>query len=322
MNDSYSAARIHAMRTKLIKPEEYSRLLRMSAEEIVSYLHATEYREDIDALALKELEDLEVIDKVIARNAAREMDKLQRISGEEHAAVLRIALHENDIWNITVIADAITGGIDAKEALRLYAKRGAHDPLQFAGARSIEELGRLASGIFPGLAKSKTPETLPELRDLLYTESLRQHAGPLQQHFIDEENIIRLIMLKRDGLRPEEILAKLMPGGTIRQATLRKATGAATAAGALDTLRATGYAIVIEAAQAELQQGPMVHFEAELHLAVLRRIRKEAITHPLHAELLMRYLAEKELERQNIRLLIKGKRLGLGEEFIKQHLTI
>jgi vacuolar-type H+-ATPase subunit C/Vma6 len=30
MNDSYSAARIHAMRTKLIKPEEYSRLLRMS----------------------------------------------------------------------------------------------------------------------------------------------------------------------------------------------------------------------------------------------------------------------------------------------------
>jgi V/A-type H+/Na+-transporting ATPase subunit C len=308
MNDSYSATRIQVMRTKLIKHADYERLLKMSESEIIAFLQATEYKQDIDALSLKDLEDLEVIDKIIAHNNDRMLLKLQKISSDNFKIALDAFLVENDAWNLKIIAESVTSSNDAKEMLNRYAKRGTFDPLQFTNAKSIEELSKLASKRFAALRKH--PTTLPQFIDALHNRK-RTHMP----QFIDEENILRLLMHKREKVQVEQIMERMSKGGTVPRSALKAAASAATIQDAIQLLRTTKYG-------KSLQHDSMADIEASLHHDIIRRIRKAAGIYPLQAEVLVRYLTEKDIEIANLRLLIKGKHLGLEEEFLREQLVI
>jgi V/A-type H+/Na+-transporting ATPase subunit C len=324
MNDSYSAARLHVMRTKLLRQQQYEQLLKMGDKEIIGFLQNTDYRQDIDAVALKDLENLEAIDQVIAHNTARELRKLKNISSPSYRKALQVILDENDRWNIKLIAEAIAGSSDPREALKRYGKTGTFDPQQFAGAKTIEELARAASRKIPSLRKR--PTTLTALRDALQQESGMAHLlarmPRAQKYRVDEANLLRLLMLKRDKLAGQQIMARLKHGGTVDRSMLREAANAATPEDSLRVLRTTKYAKAIIAAQEQLQTGSLVRFEEELHAEVLGRMVREAVSAPLHVELLLRYLSEKEIEHTNIRLLVKGKRLHLEESFLREHLIM
>jgi vacuolar-type H+-ATPase subunit C/Vma6 len=316
MTDSYSAARIHAMRTQLIKKADYERMMKMSEREIVGFLQATEYRQDIDALAIKELDDLEVIDRIIAHNAQRTYEKLRRISSPGFTAALNLILEENDAWNLKVIADAIAGGTSPAEALKRYSRKGTFDPLPLSHAKSIEELGKLIAGRLPWM--NPLPQTLADFRGALHKrERLRHKPLPLtQKYFIDEMNITTLLLLKKDKLQPEHIMRHMQRGGSIPASALRDAARASDLAQALAALRTTKYG------QSLAQHDSMVRTEAELHNQVLRMVRTGAISRPMRPDVLLRYIAEKDIEHENIRLLVKGKRLGLEEGFIREHLVV
>jgi V/A-type H+/Na+-transporting ATPase subunit C len=308
MNDSYSATRIQVMRTKLIKHAEYEHLLKMSESEIIAFLQATEYKQDIDALALRDFEDLEVIDKIIARNNDRMLAKLQKISSRNFRIALNLFLEENDAWNLKIIAESIVSKHDAREMLQRYAKKGTFDPSLMAGAKTIEELSKLASKFVPVLHKH--PATLPNFIDTLNMRR-REHMPQL----IDEENILRLLMHKREKMQVEQIMERMSKGGTIPRSALRIAATAENVEAAVQVLRTTKYGKA-------LQKDSMTGIESALRHEIVQRIRKAAGIYPLQAEVLIRYLAEKDIEIANLRLLIKGKHLGLEEEFLREQLVI
>jgi V/A-type H+-transporting ATPase subunit C len=320
MNDSYSAARVHVMRTKLIVPSQYERLLKMGEKEIIGFLQTTEYRKDVDAVALKDLNDLEMIDQVIAHNLKRELQKLRMVASTSYAVVLDALLSENDRWNLLLIAESITSGVDASSIIKRYGKTGTFEPLQFAAAKSIDELAKAASSKFGVLRKR--PSTLVAFRDLLSQEGsvVRKKKTKAQRYHVDEENLLKLVMLKREKLSGQQIMLRLKRGGTIDRTALKEAANAATSEDALRALRNTKYSSVFAAATD--QKGSMVRFEEELHAQVLKRVVRDSVSSPLHVQLLLRYLAEKEIEHSNIRLLIKGKRLGLEEQFLREHLVV
>ena len=314
MNNSYSATRIQVMRAKLIKRADYERLLKMSEMEIIGYLQATEYREDIDAIALKDLDDLETVDKIIARNTDRLLKKLKSISSKEFMDELLRTLHENDKWNIKVIAESIIGEKDAKDMLNRYAKRGTFDPQQFANVKTLEELSKHASRKVPELRNH--PKTFTELIDALGVSKLRGHTTS-DAYLIDERNLAKLLMLKRDKVSPDQIVKRLERRGTVSKGILREAANAASLQDTIKALRSTKYATLVDSANLSL-----VKFEYDLHHDILKRIRRVSGTYPLSADVLVRYLAEKDIESSNLRLLIKGKRLGLEEAFLKEQLVV
>lgn len=322
MNDSYAATRIHVMRTKLISPEEYDRLLKMSDREVINYLQSTEYREDVDALAIKDLEDLEVVDKILTRNDERMLRKLRRISGRNFQMVLGQVLLRNDLWNLTVIAEAIEGKKDPKDALERYGKMGTLDPAQFVEARTVQELARMAAEHVPGI-DAEVDNLAAFTSQLAARRGIEGGATKLatDAYLVDEQNLLNLVRLKRDRLSPERITALFMRGGRIPFALLEKAAKAATLKDALETLRQTEYAAVIGNALDALEEDTLVRFEQELHKAIAQRIRRITRLRPLGVEILINYLTEKDIERVNLRLLIKGKRLGLDEDFIREHLV-
>jgi V/A-type H+-transporting ATPase subunit C len=325
MNDSYAATRIHVMRTKLIKPDEYERLLKMSDKEVINYLQSTEYREDVDALSVKDLENLESVDKILSHHGERIMRKLERISSKRFKALLAEVLMRNDLWNIMVVAEAIAGENDTKEAIALYGRRGTLDPMLFAGAKTIKELVQAAKEHIPDLGE--VPGEYVELmralasRRSIAAKDLIVHRGT-DRLFIDEQNISNIVRLKREGIPATSIIRMLADGGTLGKDMLEKAASEQTLEGALAQLRASPYRAVIERAIDALKEESLVRFENDLHKEIVTRIRKLTRLHPLGVEVLIHYLTEKDIERTNLRLLIKGKRLGLTEGFLREHLIV
>jgi vacuolar-type H+-ATPase subunit C/Vma6 len=302
MNDSYTAARIHVMRTKLLG--EYSKLLKMSEKELLAYLQTTAYRDDINALRLADLEDLEVVDAVIASNQRRELAKLSKIASPNFKRFLEEMQKNNDLWNIAVIADAISGNTSVTNALQKYARMGTFDPVTFTNAKSLDELAKASAKRFPQLRNAKTAADFQEA-----AQKKTLPKSPVRKFLIDEQNIIMVLLRKRSKTPVQKILKSIIRGGTI-DASIRRAAMAPDLAQALQILYTTSYAPALE----DLS---LVRIEAELHAEVLRRMRHTNA--PLGIELLLRYLAEKEIEHANLRMLLKGKRLGLSEQFIREH---
>ena len=317
MADSYAATRIHVMSTKLIQSADYDRLLKMSDKEVINYLQETEYKEDV--LNVESLEDLENVDRIIALNSQRTVRKLQSISSKAFQQALTGMLRRNDRWNLRVIAESLAGEHDPKEALEKYKKQGTVNPQQFVESKTIPELAKKASKYVRSLRSE--PKTLSEFFDSLNQETEKVLVAS-DQFIIDEENILYVLMAKREGIAQENINKKLKKGGKLSRGVLREAAGAKTVEDALKVLESTRYGTVIANTRTHLEEHSFVRFEDELHKEVLRQIRKVVRTYPLGIDVIIHYLIEKEMEHENLRVLLKGKRLGLDEEFIKEHLVV
>ena len=254
-----------------------------------------------------------MVDQIIARNAKRTLAKIKTISSDDFIAMLDAFLRMNDAWNIKIIADSIMGGKEPKAMLERYAKLGTFNPLVFATAKSIEELSRSAAKRVPELRKH--PQTFAGIMDALFVVP----KGAMSAYLIDERNIVRLIMLKRDNVPADQIIRRMQRKGTLPHGVLKEAASATSVNDVVRILRTTTYGKAVEHAATK---NSLVQFEYELHHEMLRRIKKSAGRYPLSPEVAVRYLIEKDIEAANLRLLIKGKHLGLDEQFIKEQLVI
>src|SRR3989338_2590745 len=91
----YTYVRVAVMRTLLIKPAEYERLLKMSVPEIIRYLEETEYKKEIDQLALN-YSGTELIDQALNKNIVKTFQKLRRISTKTLQKLVEIYFMRKD----------------------------------------------------------------------------------------------------------------------------------------------------------------------------------------------------------------------------------
>lgn len=294
--DSYAVTRIHVMRTKLIKSDEYDRLLKMSDKEVINYLQSTEYREDVDALAIKDLEDLESVDKILSHHDDRIMRKLERIASKQFKQLLHSVLMRNDLWNIMVVAEAIAGENDTKDAVTRYGRRGTLDAMQFAKAKTIKDLWAIAGEFVPDLGEEPTDfahamSMLASRRSIAEKNGTGKKNSSLylaaDQLFIDERNLANIVRLKREDVAPAAIVNMLLLSGTINMDLLRKAARDVSVKDALTTLRQTSYKDVIDRALETLKEESLVRFENDVHKEVVTRIRKLTRRNPLGIEVLI-----------------------------------
>lgn len=317
MNDSYSATRIHVMKTKLIQKNEYERLLKMSDNEVIHFLQNTDYKEDIDAIIPKHIDNIESVDRIIHSNSLRTYNKLKRISSDNFTTALNKILADNDRWNLQVIAEALAGQEDTKASLENYKKVGTFDAVKFTDVKTIKELSEKTKKI---LGFDKTPETLIEFLDALDTGNSYEgiKSGAL---LTDEKNILTILRCKRQEVSKERIKRMLERGGRISIKKLMQAAEAKDMKSSLEILKNTPYAEVIEQTLSNWQESNILHFEDKLHKSILDKITRLTRAKPLGVDMLLNFVTEKELEYSNIRLLLKGKRLGLDESFIREKLV-
>lgn len=90
------------MKSKLLPKETYPRLLNMGIDEITRFIQESEYKNDVDELAMK-YSGGDLAEHALNRNLALTYDKLLRITSGELNYLITAYLMRYDIWNVKTL---------------------------------------------------------------------------------------------------------------------------------------------------------------------------------------------------------------------------
>lgn len=335
----YTYARVSAMKGALLRRDDYDRLLKMSISEVVRFLQDTQYRFEIDEFAATH-EGLELIEMALRQNLARALAKLQRITTGNLRLILNAYLVRQDIENLKIVLRAkFTGDENAERLIVPAGNFSKQYFLSLMQKESVEDVARLVTiaNLKKGIEHYQKTGSLFEIENQLdshYYLSLLEltkrmpKQGTMFREFImtelDVHNIMMILRLTKEGFAAEKIEPYLFSQGSrLRKVQLQKLLVSSDVEEILDKLKSMGFRSMIgEADEAYKKQKRLADVEVALHGYLLQRATLLWHQHPLSVDTIFGFMAAKEIEVRNLIMLIKAKKLGLGEEFAKSGLVI
>ncbi len=342
-NYAYACTRARARKKKLISPNEYSRLASMDLASMARYIGETNYRSEIEELSPK-ISGSELIETATYLNLASTYNQVTRFCQGEARVILQHYLNELDLLNLkTVIRgkyhkasneeikmDIIPGGV--------YS--GHLEPKWTAAGDVPELIESLTDSPFHE-ALSKALDRDPELNSLIYLEDAidRTHYDHLLESMsgrgtgtslfrdfikreIDMRNILTLLRVRMDSdseneWKPEDIL---IPGG--HELTLEKLiplyllTSPKQLFGALEKFS------FYESIEPFVAEAIETRSPAKVIKAIESHHRKGAgqfaKRYPLSILPIIHYLMLKRNEVTTLRLIARGKSMGLKPDIIRE----
>ena len=331
------------MRTLLINKGEYPKLLKMDLNEITRYLQDSIYKKEIDNFAT-ELSGPELLELALNRNLKSSFEKLRRISSEELNILIDKYLKRKDIEDIKTILrgkytkadrEIITNSLQAAGTLTLdYLKKlieleniqeilkniKIFDFSNFKDSlREFEEKNILVS-------IENTLDNLYYNEILEFTKSLPVQ-GALFKYFLLQEieikNLITLIRLKRENLGKEEIKKYMFFSNNREMDRNLNKLLETNIDNIIKIMGKKDYTKILEQGFKELKEkNSLISLEIGLYKYLLDKSILLQHQHPLSIDVILGYMFAKEIEVRNLKILIKGKQLGLDENFIEKQLVV
>lgn len=339
----YTMARTAAMRALLLKKEEYPRLLKMSLNEITAYLQSSEYKKEIDELAAC-FSGTDLVEMAVEKNLLRTFEKLRRISEGSLRLLIEEYLKRKDIWNIKTILRGKLANEPVNNIRAMITPAGTLSMDFFERLIKKESIelarGELDELKIPGLgnafdyyAKEKNISEIENTLDHYYYAGLLEFAKKLPKHgtlfreFLQSEiyvlNILTLLRLKREGVAASTIKKYLFFSGYGNSMKLRELLDAEDVAALFKKLEKTKYWPVIKGGfDAFGRDKSLIDVEVRLYNYLLKKTLLLHHQHPLSVDVILGFMFAKEIEARNIKTIIKGKELGLREEFIQSQLVV
>lgn len=318
----YTAARVSAMKSTLLREEDYQKLLKMRPAEIGKFLEEQDYKQEIDALAVQ-YSGVELLNAAVDQHFGNIVAKLRRIANEEFVLLMDVYLIRRDIANLKTILRGKSQR-HTPEQIKVALQPGgvlsnrARDEL--IACETVEQvLAYLPALGLNGFPKGDLP-VIEQALDVGYYEKLLAFAkqfpsqGQLFADFLltelDNRNLFTVLRLRQANIR--DIERHLLPSGKRyrRQLLLHLATLSDEALIKELAMRNVDLKSTIE--ELEVQ-----HAKALLNSAMLLLHQN-----PLSVDVLLGYLFAKEIEIRNLRTIIMGKHLGMDEAFITANLVI
>lgn len=333
----YTYARVSAMKSKLIKREDYQKLLRMKVAEIAKFLQETEYRREIDELAVSQL-GIHHVEKALNKNLVRSFRKLKRIAEGNLRLLIEEYLKRKDVSNLKAVFRGKFTNASQERVSSLLIPVGAFSKaylLQLLNKESVEDIARSIPSVDlrHALASFKEQNNLFEIENALdrhyYAQLLEFTAripkeGNLFRTFLEHEidilNIKTILRLKREGFDGKEIQKYLFfSGAKLKRKTLLDMTMMASTQDILERFRQAGYARMLDKSMGK--GNTLIDLELQLNHTLLDRAALLLHQHPLSIDVILGYMFAKEIEIRNLKTIIKGKQLGLEEEFLAKELV-
>jgi V/A-type H+-transporting ATPase subunit C len=120
----YTYARISAMKSLLIKKEDYDRLLKMDPNEIIKFMQDGVYRDEINTFAIK-YSGVKLVEHSLNKHLAKLFLKLKVISNSDTRDLMNQYLKRYDFWNLKTILRAKQSGIRQEELLDMLLPVGS-----------------------------------------------------------------------------------------------------------------------------------------------------------------------------------------------------
>ena len=340
----YTYVRSIVMRTLLLKKHDYDKLLKMDFNEIAGFLQETNYKNEIDRYA-GNFSGAELLEKSINENLAQSFKKLRRISSDELRGVIDEYLRRKDIENIKTILRGKL--INAEKSFIL---------------NSIVDAGTLSMDYYDKLANQKSIKDILEnleIADFDYFESAYKDfsgknnldviensldkfyyqgmidlskripkQGSILRDFLAEEikvlNLMTLLRLKKAKIESKEAEKYVFYFGDKKyDILLKQIVDAKSIEDVESILNKTEFSETIRKGFESFRKtGSLIEIESMLKKFLLKKLSLLAHKNILSIDTILGYMFAKDIEARNLRILIKGKQLGMSNDFIENQMVV
>ncbi|MEM4524032.1 MAG: V-type ATP synthase subunit C [Archaeoglobaceae archaeon] len=326
---AYIVARTKVMKSKLLKPEDFRKLLNMSFDEIMRFLEETEYKKEIDEMAYK-YTGPKLLDYALFTNLAKTYRKIYNVSFGDAKMLIGNYLKRWDVWNIINILRGKNANLPSEviEETLVPAGEFSIDYLRSLLTKDISEIDKDLEGTPYHEALSKfgsAPMSAieDELWKIYYKNLLAIKASDFESRVflnfvkmeIDLRNVKTLLRLKAEGDTAEEIIARIIPGGY--ELTEDEARKLATMSFDEMVKSLEGFWFWKVSGVTDLART-----EIEFDKIWIEAIAKRASNYPLSILPVLQYIVLKKVEVDDLRILGWGKWFGLPNEEIEKQMVI
>ncbi|MBI3027646.1 ATP synthase A1 subunit C [Candidatus Woesearchaeota archaeon] len=338
----YTYVRTAVMKSLLFKKEDYHKMLKMGFSEIAKFLQDSSYKKEINELA-GEYSGAYLLELALNKSLAASFKKLIRISPYELALLIREYAKRKDIEDIKTILRGKLTNTDEKTIANSITAAGtlSHDFLMsLLKKESIEEILKsnkvVDFGLFSnGLKDLKEKNNLIALEntfDKFYYTHLMQFSknlpkeGALFRNFLLKEveilNILTLLRLKKAKFGKETIKDFIIQSGSLSDSKIIALANLDDLDEISRALEKTEYRNAIEKGIEEFQKNSsLIMLETGLYKHLLHQSILLLHQHPLSIDVILGYMFAKDIETRNMKIIVKGKQLGLSEEFMESQLV-
>lgn len=341
-NYSYTSARVKAKKSKLLKEEDYNKMLMMSVPEISHYISDAGYSKEMADLGNR-YEGLSLVEYATYANMAKAFRSILNSSTGALSRMVNAYLTKWDFENLKTIMRGKKYGLPIEEI---------REDLVPAGNLSMDDLDKMLSlttieDILAAFSKKihivvpddvissyKTNGILGSIEDVLVKEydknllaSISSSDRPTQifrtyiKTCIDLKNVETVLKFKADGITGDVVVEDRIPGGTEVDEKVMSQLAAAqdiqTAVNEMQQLR-----MYSEIKDSLSQDSTILDVVGVINKYRVELANKVGHMYPLSVIPVVDYMIHKENEVRNIRMIAHGTDSGLDRDTMKKLLVI
>ena len=338
----YTYVRTVVMRSLLFKKDDYHKMLKMGFSEIAKFMQESTYRKEINELSSQYF-GADLLEIALNRNLAESFKKLIRISSSELALLVKEYAKRKDIEDLKTILRGKFTNSDEKLTARSITGAGTLSRdflLSLLKKESVEEVLKSSKLVDFSLLKNalkdfnekKNLSAVENALDRYYYSHIIQFSnllpkeGALFRNFLLKEieilNILTLLRLKKAKFSREIVKNFIIPtGDKIKDEKMLSLIETEDLGQVSKSLEKTEYGELIAKGIEEFKKSnSLISLESGLYKHLLRQSILFMHQHPLSVDVILGYMFAKDIEVRNLRIIIKGKQLGLSEQFIESQL--
>jgi len=344
----YSNARIRGMRSRLLDRSFLDRLIEEpSVTRLIQGLTETEYGPDLEE-ALIHGRDATNVDIALTSNMVRTFQKIMGFLNPEAEYLVTTLLGRWDIFNIKTILRAKHMHLPTEELKGGLLPAGQLAPIDLEHLAGVGDIRAvvdtavtwglpMAGALREGHAEFMRTGELASLElalDRYYTEWARQRlarrgankrmAQKVLAMQVDVANLVMVLRLQSADIENVDVGKFFLEGGAHVTMDLYLAlAGMSDIDEVLDRLRGTAYGRALDdVSMTYLEQNTISVFERALEDLFTRRTLGIAKGDPLGIGVAISYLWAKQNEVTNLRIIVKGKSVGMPVDRVRKELIL
>lgn len=344
----YANARLRGMRSHLLPPSFYERLIDAAdMAQVVKELMDTEYAPDLEEQLVRG-RTAAVIDDALKANMIRAYRKVLKFLHPDARKLLSTLLGRWDVFNIKTVLRGAQNHVSADDMKTSFFP---------VGYLSLEELEALAKfddvrviidtmamwgyvyaaplrRAYPEYSKSNDLAPLELALDRQYAEwaASRLQGEALSVDVarsvlgmqIDTFNLVMVFRLLKADAEHIDVASYFLEGGrVVKRKQFIELARLSDVDEVLDYLKSTPYAEALDAAALRyLENASIPVFERALEDLLMRRALLSSIRDSDGVGVAIAYLFGKQNEVTNIRIIVKGKAVGMPADRVREELIL
>ena len=336
----YTYARTAVMKSLLFKKEDYHKMLKMGFSEIAKFMQESNYKKEISELASSH-SGADLLELALNKNLAYTFKKLMRISPKELGLIVREYAKRKDIDDLkTIIRGKFTNTpekkvFDSITSAGTLSREYQHELIKKESIERVLKDNKIADFTLleRGLSYLKEKNSLAMIENALdryYFDNLVEFSkllpqeGALFRKFLVMEveilNILTLLRLKKSKI--ENARDFIIAAKGLINPKIAKMSELDDFDALIKALEETHFKKAIDKGVEDFKNtGSLITLETELSKCLQKQSSLLLHQHPLSVDIILGFMLAKDIEIRNLRILIKGKQLGLSEEFIEKQLV-